>query len=87
MSLGAVNTRTAQRRGQGYRGSAVLRRDRRSSTDRQGRELGKRDANGRPYLVCPMCSNRASVKARISGVQTWKCDHCGYRDDEHGPLN
>ena len=87
MTLGAVNTRTAQRRAGGHRGVTVPRRLRKSSTDRQGRDLGKRNVNGRAYLVCPMCSQRASVKARISGVQTWKCEDCGYRDDENGPLN
>jgi ribosomal protein L37AE/L43A len=87
MSLGAVNTRTAQRRDSGHLGVTVPRRHRKSSTDRQGRDLSKRNANGRPFMVCPMCSQRASVKYRISGVQTWKCESCNYMDDENGPLN
>ena len=87
VDLGTHNTRTAQRHERGVRTGSVSRRDKRSTTDRHGRELRKRDPSGRIYQVCPMCSARASIQTRIKGVRTWKCSNCGYRDDTNGPLN
>ncbi len=89
MGLGSVNTRTAQRQDRGRIGATVPRRDRRSNTDRQGRELRLRNPDGLPYGVCPMCSQRSSVKFLRAGVRTWHCEHgnCGYDDDTNGPLN
>ena len=87
MELGAVNTRTASKHAQGYRTGTVPRSKRGGRFDREGRETGLRNPANLPYRVCPMCSKRASTQTRINGVRTWKCEHCGSWDDEHGPLH
>ena len=85
--LGAVHTRTSGRHAGGLRTRTVPRGQRKSRFDRQGRETGLKNPAGRPYGVCPMCSERSSVRYRLSGVRTWRCESCGYHDDENGPLN
>jgi rubredoxin len=87
VSLGAVNMRTAEQHARGFRTGTVRRGDRKSRFDREDRELGKRNATGQIYQVCPMCSQRSSIQTRIQGVRTWRCESCGYADDERGPLN
>ena len=89
MTLGAVHTRTAHRHAAGARTRTLPRNKKGSRFDREGRELGLRNAQGRPYEVCTMCSRRSMVRFTINGVRTWKCEHgsCGYHDDADGPLN
>ena len=89
MTLGAVHARTARRHAAGARTRTLPRHEKGSRFDREGRELGLRNAEGRPYSVCTMCGRRSMVKYIIRGVRTWHCEHgsCGYHDDANGPLN
>ena len=85
--LGAVHRRTAAARAAGTAMPTVPRNRRSTTTDRYGRELGRRNAQGRAYEVCPMCGQRASVRYRVQGRRVWRCEHCGYADSMAGPLN
>lgn len=87
MVLGRVNQATADRYAVSPGERFTRRGDRDKRYDRHGREVGLRNPEGRPYSVCVMCSERSMVRGSVKGVRTWKCERCGYRDDEHGPLN
>lgn len=89
MTLGKVNQRTAERHAQAPVQRHTRRGQRDKRYDRQGREVGLRNPEGRRYSVCVMCSERSMVRTIVSGVKTWSCENgdCGYSDDENGPLN
>jgi ribosomal protein L37AE/L43A len=52
--------------------------------DSQGRPYGK-NKDGVAYTVCPMCSQRLSV--RYPNQDFWSCEGCGYKDNEIQALN
>ena len=87
--LGTANRRTA--RTYEVRGAvAVPRRERRSDTDRYGRRLNLRNAEGYGYEPCVMCEKRSMVRHKY-GCRKFTGDHhccerCGYADTDLKPL-
>ena len=88
MDLGRRNQRTAVRHAAGLHTRSVPRREKRGRFDAFGREMRLTNPEGITYEVCTMCGQRSMVPDRSRGrARQWKCESCGYRDDELQPLN
>lgn len=66
----------------------VPRNKRPFTEDRWKRDRTKRNAEGKLYEPCPMCSKVASIRTVLGHDTIWKCESCGYHESEKlGPLN